>query len=393
VSEFGESYRQARRVLASACVDIGILASPSEEANYARVWARDSVICGLAGLVADDAVVIDGLERSLATLRDRQGPHGEIPSNAAADAVSYGGLTGRVDAPIWYVIGCVCLAKKRPETLASHESAIRKALWLLGAWETNLRGLVSAPLGGAWADEYPQEGFVLSVQLLRMWALRALGTRSPKARQQAAELEQRIETNYWLSTPGGGDYHPGAYDAELARSGPSRYWVGSFSPGGYSSAFDGFGNALALFLDLPNRTETLESFRRIAAETGSDLVPAFWPPIGPGDPGWESLANYHAFGFRNQPGEFHNGGLWPMLTGWAAAGLALADERELASQMARAIDIANSAGEAGFYEYHSSRDLEPSGIRHTTWSAAGAVIARHAIDDPERVRAALLVRP
>ncbi len=67
------------------------------------------MITGLAALASGNPKLIDGMGRTLATLRDQQGPHGEIPSNVSVDGhtVSYGTLAGRVDALLWYVIG-VC---------------------------------------------------------------------------------------------------------------------------------------------------------------------------------------------------------------------------------------------------------------------------------------------
>src|SRR5450755_3833136 len=87
----------------------GFVASPTDIDNYARVWARDGVIEGLAALASGETDLIAGMERTLHTLRQHQGPHGEIPSNVSVDGsqVSFGRLVGRVDALLWYVIG-VC---------------------------------------------------------------------------------------------------------------------------------------------------------------------------------------------------------------------------------------------------------------------------------------------
>jgi hypothetical protein len=58
------------------------------------------------------------------------------------------------------------------------------------------------------------------------------------------------------------------------------------------------------------------------AQIGSALLPAFWPVIQPGNPGWRELQSNHLYGqMKNMPYMYHNGGLWPMLTGLEVMGL------------------------------------------------------------------------
>lgn len=355
------------------------MAAPVESANYGRIWARDGVICGLAGLLSGEQDLIDALARTLDTLRGNQGPHGEIPSNVAADgAVSYGTLAGRADAPLWYVIGCAALGALDPEALNRHETAMRRALSVCGAWEFNGRGLIYVPMGGSWADEYILHGYVLHVQLLYLWALRAagrvLGDGALAARADA--LAGLIRTNYWLAgEPAGAPYHPGAY--ARARSGREvpAYWVAAFHPGGYELLFDGLGNALALWLGLGHAREVARFLEAVAGQTGSWLTPAFYPAIGPEDRRWAELERYYIYKFSNEPWSYHNGGLWPMVTGFMAAGLACCGQPELALRLAAAIDEANARGEWGFYEYHHGLRHQPLGVRETAWSAAAAILA------------------
>ncbi len=46
----------------------GILASTIESNNNKRIWARDTIICGIAGLLAEDNLVIESQRASLLTL-------------------------------------------------------------------------------------------------------------------------------------------------------------------------------------------------------------------------------------------------------------------------------------------------------------------------------------
>ncbi len=90
--------------------------------------------------------------------------HGEIPSNITVDGqqVSYGHLTGRVDATLWYIIGVCALLNhtKRSSQKVRFWLSVERALNLAGCWEYNDRGFIYTPISGNWADEYMQQGYV-----------------------------------------------------------------------------------------------------------------------------------------------------------------------------------------------------------------------------------------
>lgn len=108
VPSLDEGYARALDLLRSLATPDGFVAAPIERANYRRIWSRDGVIIGLAVLQAEDDGLIAAFRRTLLTLARHQGPQGEIPSNVdtAGGRVSYGGTTGRVDADLWFVVGC-----------------------------------------------------------------------------------------------------------------------------------------------------------------------------------------------------------------------------------------------------------------------------------------------
>ncbi|HIE37881.1 MAG TPA: glycogen debranching protein [Anaerolineales bacterium] len=389
-----EGYRRALALMRRALTPAGFLGSLTDVANYRRVWARDGVITGLAALMTDEADLHEGLARTLDTLARHQGPHGEIPSNLTEDGeqVSYGGLVGRVDAVLWYVLGVTQYVLRTGDEgfAARHRPAIDRALFLVGCWQFNNRGLIYAPVSSDWADEYVQHGYALADQVLYLVALRGCGRvfDSEAHHRQAAQLREQIETNYWAD-PRHRDhpllYHPVAYRALLED--PPPHWLATFAPTGYARRFDGLANGLALLVGLGNgeaAAQVVEYVRSLCAASGSDLLPSFYPPIQPRDPDWEGLRVNYAYRFSNRPYAYHNGGLWPVLTGFWIAALVARGYGERAACHLEAIHRANAReadGEAwGFYEYHHGRTHRPMGTRHTTWSGAGAVIAHRALE-------------
>ena len=101
---------KAQHLLTQLITPDGFLASTQESDNYRRIWTRDSVVCGLAGLLLKDKTLVNGLKASLKTLGDHQHSSGMIPSNVAPETseVSYGSLVGRIDTASWWILGA-CL--------------------------------------------------------------------------------------------------------------------------------------------------------------------------------------------------------------------------------------------------------------------------------------------
>ena len=122
----------------------------------------------------------------------------------------------------------------------------------------------------------------------------------------------------------------------------------------------------------------------LEAEIGSALLPAFWPIIRPGELAWEALEANHLYGeLKNQPYKYHNGGLWPVLTGLYAVGLTLHGQQERGKHLLAAINAANAQGGEkerwGFAEYHHGQTHESLGTNYLAWSAAAGVLAHQAV--------------
>jgi GH15 family glucan-1,4-alpha-glucosidase len=394
-----DAYRRSLAMLRRCLSPAGFLASPSEIDNYARVWTRDGVITGLAALASGNDMLIEGMGSTLATLRDHQGPHGEIPSNISIDdhEVSYGMLSGRVDALLWYIIGVCAYIRYTGAShlVATYRVSVERALFLAACWEYNNRNLIYTPLSGNWADEYLQEGYVLSDQLLYMLALHAAGAVFEQEiwLAKAALLRDMLAINYWPHAAQVDSplvYHKHAYSFQVEQGEPE-HWLPSLSPGGYATYFDGLAHALALLAKLGDTAQRRRAdayVQAIAQHIGSALLPAFWPVVQPDDCDWELLATNHLYDqLKNQPFMYHNGGLWPMISGWYAVGLASNGQNERAHDLLAAINAANAQSQQGdtaawsFSEFHHGQTLAALGTRYLAWSAAAAVLAHQAVYD------------
>ncbi len=168
---FQKLYEDAVALLHRLTKPDGILASTVEADNYKRIWARDSIICGLAGLMLTDTILTEGLKNSLLSLARNQHELGIIPSNVHPNSdgdISFGKLVGRVDANTWFIIGsCKYYMLTKDETTWSQlKPAVEKCRKYLKSVEFNDKGWIYTPLSGNWADEYPVHGYTLYDNML-----------------------------------------------------------------------------------------------------------------------------------------------------------------------------------------------------------------------------------
>ncbi len=389
--------------LRACCTEYGYLASTTELNNYRRIWARDGCICSLAALMTRESDLVAGVRATLETLLAYQGPHGEIPSNVEplSGRVSYGGTTGRVDANLWFIITCGEYWRVTGDDafLETVLEAIERVRFLLGAWEFNSRGLIYVPIGGDWADEYIQNGYVLYDQALYYQALRTVlaihrhthQSTNHQLRERVSRLRHLIARNFWFDHDDDAPedvYHEIIY--QKGRKAAPRtahcYWMPFFSPAGYGYRFDALANAMVSLVGVSTKRQRMivDAFiDENVVHQDIMLLPAFHPSITPVDTDWEDLQMTFSYTFKNKPHEYHNGGLWPMVTGFYAADLAQRRQTDRAIRYLEGLHRANALVfedvEHCFPEFLHGTSFEPGGTMKMGWSAAAAVMVYEAL--------------
>ena len=388
-----EAYRKGVELIRQGITSNGFVASTGFRANYHRIWARDSVITGLSALLTNDKELIEGMRKTLISLKANQHKSGMIPSNMEIVArgkmknVSYGTLTGKVDASLWFVIGAFLYYNKTKDQdfIKEMKLTIQKIFKMLEIWEFNGRGLLYVPQGGNWADEFVLEGYNLTEQLLYYWALKEASRiyGSEYHAEKARKLKELIMVNYWPSEFNKEKaYHKVAYVYQLEH-GTTEHWMAGFKPSGYFTFFDCLSHALTFILSINQESQKQKIITRIetiASGMNDFLVPAFQPVVKNRDAEWNSLQNNLTYQFRNRPGEYQNGGVWPVFNGLLIAGLYKSNQKELAGKLRQALyrAVEMPDNQYGFYEYININNWSPDGVKHQLWSAAGVIFAENA---------------
>jgi hypothetical protein len=156
-----------------------------------------------------------------------------------------------------------------------------------------------------------------------------------------------------------------------------------------SERFDTLGNSLAIMFGLADQTrakeiiawvETACESQRQSGDLACDLPPCLIPFIQPEDEDWRPR-----YLLYNQPGEYHNGGIWPFISGFYVAALTAAGEHSLALKKFNALTelIKKSRRDGlafGFNEWLSAQDCRPRGQDWQAWSAAMYLYAATCIE-------------
>lgn len=386
--DFEKLYDDSVNLLHRLTTPDGILASTIEADNYKRIWARDSIVCGLAGLMIKDALLTDGLKNSLLTLAKTQHELGMIPSNVLPidhSDISFGSLAGRVDANTWFVIGCCryYLETQDTESWAQLKPAVQKCRTFLKISEFNNKGWIYTPLSGNWADEYPVHGYTLYDNMLRLWGESLWGEITGETIPDFTKIKKRTAVNFWPSPNASEEnvYHKDAFEQLDLKS--IEHFMAFILPGVYDQRFDAAGNALALLqleLDASQKQGISNYILKLTSELSKALIPAFWPMITPQSTDWNLLKGNFSFSFKNNPGAFHNGGIWPVWMGLFCLGLSSNGmHKEVEAIISSFTETVLENSEWDFQEFFDAKTLEVGGKTQMGYTASGIVFMHLAL--------------
>jgi hypothetical protein len=330
--------------------------------GYPEPYTRDLLISSLGILTTKNDKLIKSLKRVLETLAKNQSPLGHI-SSLVHDPQD----RGSSDCTPLFLIGLGLWRKvmQEPDFL---EDAAKKALTWMEYRSPANRLLVCQLPTSDWRDEQWVLGYGLYVNTLVRIYLRLFGLN-----EQAEMLKDYMGHFAVKSDRQNRHIHEG-----LVLHAKPYYALWSYKV--YrSERFDLLGNSLAILSGIASVSRANHLVAWIETECKEmqknedlavDLPPNFFPYVRPEDPDW--MPRYQKY---NQPGEYHNGGIWPFVCGFYIAALVAAGKYTLAQKkllsLAKLIQQSRVADvEFGFNEWHRAQDGTPQGQDWQSWSAA-----------------------
>jgi len=333
--------------------------------GYPEPYTRDLMISSLGILVSGNKKLIESLRRVLQTVARNQSRLGHIPS-LVHDREDRGASD---TTPLFLM--AVGLFRKATGESTFLESAVQKAMTWMEYRSPSDRGIVAQLPTSDWRDEQWVLGYGLYVNTIVYAYLRLFGRD-----EQAANLREAMGR----FTIKGERQQRHVHEGLMLRHKPY-YALWSYKV--YrNERFDLLGNSLAILTGIasPSRArdlvlwiETECAALRRNEDLAVELPPILFPYIRPDDPDW--MPRYKRY---NQPGEYHNGGVWPFACGFYVAALVAAGRSQLARRKLVALtelirpvrQVRQERIEFGFNEWLRAQDGTPQGEDWQSWSAA-----------------------
>lgn len=387
---------------------------------YLQVWARDSMICGLALLLLEEGREVH--RRSLATLEQFQSRLGNIPHNVGfprqhdAALLAHGGMLGSSDAPereavvdtahagcidssLWFIIGHYANWRSTHdlETVRSSWPALQRAHLWLQYQDSNECGLLEAHEAADWADLFPNRYNSLYPNVLYAAAWRAmshlaeaLGEPAEEYFRTAEETAWKLNQLLWVGPEVAKDWdwiaanrrewlYPARLVDTLLVARP--YYLPYMGFRSYGDRCDTLGNCLAILMGVaaPVQAERILQYLHAAGLDEPYPIRALDRPVQPGDPDWR---DYLLLRNLNKPYQYHNGGIWPFIGGFYVAALVAAGRHERAAEALARLAELNRQGVASEWEFNEwahGQSGRPMGFARQSWSAAMYIYAHECV--------------
>jgi len=345
--------------------------------GYPEPYTRDLMICSLGILTTQNKRLLKSLRRVLVMLAKNQSELGHIPS-----LVHDPQDRGSSDATPLFLMAVGIYRKVMGEN-DFLEEAVRNALGWMEYQSPPNRYLVAQLPTSDWRDEQWVLGYGLFVNTIVYAYLRLFGQDV-----RAVNVKKAMER----FTVKGDRQNRHVHEGLVLRSKPY-YALWSYKV--YrSERFDLLGNSLAILFGIarPSRAQKLIAWieaeckaMRQREELAVGLPPNFFPYIREEDPDW--MPRYKKY---NQPGEYHNGGIWPFVCGFYIAALVSAGKFTLARKklqsLASLVKQPRQADvEFGFNEWHRAQDGTPQGQDWQSWSAAMFLYAAACVEQKRAI--------
>lgn len=335
--------------------------------GYPEPYTRDLLISVLGIATSGNIELIKSAKNVILSLAENQSKNGQIPS-----LVNDKNNLGSSDTTPLFLMA-VGIFRKILDDSNFLEDAVNKAMvWMAYQCPTNHYLIAQQPTSD-WRDEQWVLGYGLFLNSVTYGAFKLL-----KEETKAKNLGNAIKQYTYASDKS----HHGLQEGLAIKDKP---YFALWSYKVYSSdRFDLLGNSIAILSGLASSGRASKMVKWIEKECSemvrehelvTEMTPNFFPFIQSQDADW--LPRYNDF---NKPGEYHNGGIWPFISGFYIAALVAAKEFDLAEKKLLALTMLLKKGrnkklEFGFNEWYKAQTGNAMGQDWQTWSASNYIYA------------------
>lgn len=341
--------------------------------GYPEPYTRDLMISLLGIGVSGNEILLKSVRKVLNTVAKNQSEKGHIPS-----LVHDKDDRGASDTTPLFLLAAGIFRKISGENDFLAEAIEKSLVWMSYQSPSDMSLVAQQPTSD-WRDEQWVLGYGLYVNVLTYSSFRIHG------KHEWADAMRRAMSRFTITE---GVIHRHVHEGLVVKHKPYyAFWSYKVLS---SERFDLLGNSLAILSGIasPSRAKEMISWiedecvaMRKNGELSCNLPPNFFPFTKPGDPDWhERYAHY------NNPGDYHNGGIWPFICGFYIAALVVAKRFKLAEEklveLTKCVKLSRKENLSfGFNEWIKAQDGKPMGQDWQTWSAAMYLYAAKCVEE------------
>jgi hypothetical protein len=341
--------------------------------GYPEPYTRDLMFSILGVCSTGNKILLDSTRKVLETLAKNQTQRGLIP-NLVHDKKDLGSSD---TTPLFLLgLGIFRLKMNDPNFL---KKEAEKAMTWMEYQSPDDQFLIAQQPTSDWRDEQWVLGYGLFVNTL-VHSYMCLFGQAEKAEKLREEMARFTITSDVM--------HKHVHEGLSLKNKPY-YACWSYKVLS-SERFDLLGNSLAILTGIASPGRSKEIISWIEEECQelmksglliANLPPNLFPFIQPGDKDWQYRDNIF-----NQPGHYHNGGIWPFICGIYIAALVAVNEYKLAERKLLILSrlIQKSRIEPvpfGFNEWIKPQTGKPMGQDWQTWSASLYLYACQCVEE------------
>jgi len=329
--------KKAKEVLVNNDIGIGVKAGEV----FPDLWGRDALISSLGMSISKDDQLLDLARRSMETIARYQRFNGQLLNKISADEkhICFG-EGGCVDTSLWYPISVLnyYYVTNDLDFLKAHLKNVNKAVNFALCLDQNADWLIETNDGADWMDVLLRSGRVLYDNVLLYKALLDANEINKILGKEwrfdfiAEHVKESLNLLFWPTEEnieeireqyGFSCIHNDAESVLRNQKEDLQYYLADVGHKKYDPRFDSLANILAVFFDVADRAKKKKILNYVKEKKIDEPYPlkALYPPIYRYDPYWNFYFRWHNEPYLQEPGNYHNGGIWPFIGGFYVATL------------------------------------------------------------------------